>query len=52
MAQYGKDQAVFSVYAPTNRTDNRIEVADFYASLEKEVRKVREAYGANTRIQV
>eukprot|EP01036_Dinobryon_divergens_P034126 gene34126-44094_t len=47
---YGKDQAVFSVYAPTNRSDNRIEVADFYAALEKEVRKVREAYGANTSI--
>eukprot|EP01036_Dinobryon_divergens_P035907 gene35907-46617_t len=47
---YGEDQAVFSVYAPTNRLDNGIEVADFYTSLEKEVRKVRETYGANTSI--
>ena len=45
---YGVQQAVFSVYAPTNRSDNEHEVTEFYSVLEKEVRAVRTYWNGRT----
>jgi hypothetical protein len=44
------DQAVFSVYAPTNKKDNVAEVDKFYSTLEKQVNEVRTKYGPETKI--
>jgi hypothetical protein len=49
---YGVQQAVFSVYAPTNRSDNEHEVTEFYSVMEREVRTVRTKYGADTPIVI
>ena len=46
----GVDQAVFSVYAPTNKKDNVAEVDKFYSTLEKQVNEVRTKYGPETKI--
>ncbi len=47
---YGVDQAVFSVYAPTNKKDNVAEVDKFYSTLEQQVNEVRKKYGPETKI--
>jgi hypothetical protein len=47
---YGVDQAVFSVYAPTNKKDNVAAVDKFYSTLEKQVNAVRTKYGPETKI--
>ena len=49
---YGVQQAVFSVYAPTYRSDNEHEVTEFYSVLEREVRTVRKKYGADAPIVI
>jgi exonuclease III len=49
---YGVQQAAFSVYAPTNRSDNEHEVMEFYSLLEREVRAVRKKYGADVPIVI
>lgn len=49
---YGIEQAVFSVYAPTNKKDNVAEVDKFYDILEMQVKEVRTKYGAETKIVI
>jgi hypothetical protein len=49
---YGVEQAVFSVYAPTNKKDNAVEVDKFYNTMEKQVQAVRTKYGMTTRIVI
>ena len=48
-AIYGVKQTVFSVYAPTNKTDNAAEVDNFYSTLERQVSAVRTKYGLETK---
>ena len=47
---YGTNQAVFSVYAPTNKKDNISEVDKFYTTLEQQIKVVRTKYGPETKI--
>ena len=49
-AIYGLQQAVFSVYAPTNKKDHAIEVDKFYSTMERQVSAVRTKYGVETKI--
>jgi hypothetical protein len=49
---YGVEQAVFSVYAPTNKKDNAVEVDKFYNTMEKQVQAVRTKYGMTTKIVI
>ena len=47
---FGVMQAVFAVYAPTNKKDNLVEVDAFYRTLEQQVKEVRTKYGLETKI--
>ncbi len=47
---FGVMQAVFAVYAPTNKKDNIGEVDKFYSTLEQQVKEVRTKYGVETKI--
>ena len=47
---YGVKQAVFSVYAPTNKTDNVVDVDAFYLTLEQQVKAVHTKYGKEAKI--